>query len=114
MPSTSVQDSPDSRLHLRLYVAGEAANSIAARANLRRLLAGEDPSTYRLEVIDCLENPVRALEDGVLVTPTLIRSAPPPMQTIIGSLSEAGRVIAALGLPAPTTASALVDDGGSD
>jgi circadian clock protein KaiB len=112
MPPSSVQGPPDSRLQLRLYVAGEAANSIAARTNLRRMLAGEDPSTYRLEVIDCLEDPVRALEDGVLVTPTLIRAAPPPAQTIIGSLSEARRVTAALGLPMPGSAPAAVDDGG--
>jgi len=114
MSPSSVQGPPDSRLHLRLYVAGEAANSIAACANLRRMLAGEDPSTYRLEVIDCLEDLVRALEDGVLVTPTLIRTAPPPAQTIIGSLSEASRVTAALGLPSPATASASVDDGRPD
>lgn len=85
-------------LVLRLYVAGDAPNSVRARANLRRLLEELDDAAYQLEIIDCLEAPLRALDDGVLVTPTLVRVAPPPSRTVVGALSEARRVADALDL----------------
>jgi circadian clock protein KaiB len=88
-------------MHLRLYVAGDAPNSVAARSNLRRVLASCAPDSVSLEVIDCLKEPMRALQDGVLVTPTLLRLEPPPKQTIIGTLSETDRVVAALGMSKP-------------
>ena len=51
---------------MRLYVAGDAPNSVAARTNLRRLLASHDPSSHSLEIVDCLRDPMRALREGVL------------------------------------------------
>ena len=86
-------------LRLRLYVVSGAPNSLAARANLTAMLAGQDPSAYALEIVDCLTEPRRALEDGVFVTPTLKKLAPNPVQTIVGSLSNARAVREALGLP---------------
>ena len=95
-----------SRLVLRLYVAGDGPNSVTARANLRRLLASCDPSTYSLEVVDCLREPIRTLQEGVLVTPTLVRlksdgrrpGEPQPTRTIVGTLSDTNQVLEALGL----------------
>ena len=87
-----------SRLILRLYVAGDGPNSVTARANLRRLLASCDPSTYSLEVVDCLREPIRTLQEGVLVTPTLVRLEPQPTRTIVGTLSDTNQVLEALGL----------------
>ena len=97
-----------SHLVMRLYVAGDGPNSIAARNNLQRLLASYDPSTYALEIVDCMLEPLRTLREGVLVTPTLVRLEPEPMQTIIGSLSDTEHVLEALGLPALATS-----DGGA-
>ena len=77
---------------LRLYVAGDAPNSVLARSNLNRLLENVDPGAYRLEVIDCLREPLRAIADGVLVTPTLLRVEPQPQRTVVGSLSAPERV----------------------
>jgi circadian clock protein KaiB len=85
-------------LILRLYVAGDAPNSARARANLSRLLADVDPARYQLEVVDCLDEPMRVLGDGVLVTPTLLRVNPPPQRTIVGSLSATDHVADALDL----------------
>ena len=87
---------------LRLYVAGDAPNSARARANLRRLLTDVDPERYRIEVIDCLEQPMRALNDGVLVTPTLVRIEPEPQQVVVGTLSALDRVADALEIDAIT------------
>ena len=85
------------RLQLRLYVAGGAPNSTLAESNLTSLLESNGIVDYDLEIIDCIKDPRRALGDGVLVTPTLVRFAPPPPQTIVGTLSDAARVGAALG-----------------
>ena len=87
-----------SRVLLRLYIAGDAPNSVAARANLRRLLDSYAPGACSIEVVDCLKAPMRALQEGVLVTPTLVRLEPGPVRTIIGSLSDTTRVLETLGL----------------
>jgi circadian clock protein KaiB len=91
---------------LRLYVAGDAPNSARARANLRRLLADVREDAYRLEIIDCLVEPLRALDDGVLVTPTLVRIEPKPQRTVVGSLNAIDRVADALEIEAMTVSQA--------
>jgi circadian clock protein KaiB len=55
--------------------------------------------SHRIEVIDVLSRPLRALADGVVVTPTLIKVSPAPEQQIIGNLSEEAELLRALGLP---------------
>ena len=95
-----------SEMVLRLYVAGNGPNSVAARANLRRILAASK-RPHTLEIVDCLDEPLRALEEGVLVTPTLIRGDVTPPITIIGSLSDLARVREALGLAPPATRAAV-------
>jgi circadian clock protein KaiB len=62
-----------STLVLCLYIAGNTPNSMLAISNLQASL-GDSP--HDLEVVDVLEHPERALDDGVFVTPTLIRWAP--------------------------------------
>ena len=85
-------------LTLRLYVAGDAPNSCAARANLAAILAGRASDQYKLEEVDFLKEPLRAMQDGVIVTPTLVKLAPRPVQKVIGTLGELARVRAVLGL----------------
>ena len=90
-----------SRVLLRLYVAGDAPNSVVARVNLRRLLEPYGPGAYVVEIVDCLTQPLRALQEGVLVTPTLVRLEPGPVRTIVGSLSDGARVLETLGFELP-------------
>lgn len=85
-------------LTLRLYVAGEAPNSVEARANLTAMLESCEGTRYQLEVIDFLHDPKRAFADGVVVTPTLVKLAPPPVRRIIGTLRETLTVLTALGI----------------
>src|SRR5687768_18622675 len=86
------------RLLLRLYVAGSAPNSTRAHANLLAILDRAGRDDYGLEVVDCFVEPQRALQDGVLVTPTLLKLSPEPRETVIGTLSDARSVALALGL----------------
>jgi circadian clock protein KaiB len=82
---------------LRLYIVPGAPNSLAAKSNLADILAPLRASEYTVEIVDCLADPRRALADGVIVTPTLVKTSPPGA-TIVGSLSDRARVISALGL----------------
>jgi circadian clock protein KaiB len=85
------------RATLRLYVAGSGPNSGAARANLERILE-QDGRRFRVEVVDVLDHPERALRDRVIVTPTLVRPGGDGPVRIIGTLADHDRVRAALGL----------------
>jgi len=84
----------------RLYVAGEAQNSVEAIANLTAICRKYLPGLYDIEVMDVFLEPARAVTDGIFMTPTLVKLAPPPTRTIIGNLSQTGVVLQALGLEA--------------
>ena len=53
---------------------------------------------YELIVVDLLVEPELAEEDNIMVTPTVVRKAPPPVRKIIGSLSDERSVLAGLEL----------------
>ena len=85
---------------MRLYVAGRAPNSVKAIANLEAICRRHLKDGYKLEVVDVCEHPLRALSDGILVTPSLAKVSPAPTSNVIGNLSDTGSVLAALGLSA--------------
>ncbi|MDP9033834.1 MAG: circadian clock KaiB family protein [Myxococcota bacterium] len=87
----------DVRLRLRLYVAGRAPNSLRAIANAKMICGEHFASGHELEIIDLLTHPRRALSDGILVTPTLVRIWPLPVQRVIGNLNDTGEVLMAIG-----------------
>jgi circadian clock protein KaiB len=87
------------QFRFRLYVAGDAENSLAAIANLREICDRFLPARHQIELVDVLLEPMRALADGVLMTPMLMKLAPLPVRKIIGSLSQIQTVVQALGLP---------------
>lgn len=98
---------PRRRLVLRLYIAAAAPNSVHAQANLRALLATAGAQDAAVEIVDCIREPQRALRDGVLVTPTLLKLGPAPTCTIVGALSDGAAVALALGLDATPPATTL-------
>jgi circadian clock protein KaiB len=62
---------------IALYVAGGAPRSAAALRNLTAAIAatGWPEGSFRIEVIDVLRDPARALEAGLLATPSLALTA---------------------------------------
>lgn len=81
---------------LRLYVAGQTPKSIAAFANLKKICEEHLGGSYRIEVVDLLENPTLAKGDQIFAVPTLVRQLPPPVKKIIGDLSNTERVLVGL------------------
>jgi circadian clock protein KaiB len=92
---TSGDASVSDELQLRLYVAGNAPNSLLAVANLRAALTHLETQPA-LAIVDVLDDPEGAHEDGVLVTPTLIKVAPPPERRIVGNLRNRAALMALL------------------
>lgn len=85
-------------MRLRLYVANGAPNSVLAVANLAAICKKHLRFTFKLEIVDVLKFPQRALADGVLVTPHLAKLSPAPIAKIVGNLSDSGSVLIALGI----------------
>jgi circadian clock protein KaiB len=83
---------------MRLYVANSAPNSIKAIANLEAICKKHLAEGFKLEIIDVLEFPLRALADGILVTPSLSKVSPSPAAKIVGDLSDRSNVLLALGI----------------
>jgi circadian clock protein KaiB len=83
---------------LRLYIAGGAPNSLQAIANLEAICRQYLKGGHRLEVVDVLEHPERAMAEGVLVTPSLAKVFPLPGAGVVGNLSDTAKVLLALGL----------------
>jgi len=82
-----------------LYIAGNAPHSSEALLNLHALCQKHLPGCHEIEVVDVLHHPQRALADGVLLTPLLVKIAPGPTRKIIGRLERWERVMTILGLP---------------
>ena len=82
---------------LRLYVAAGSPSSHRAISNLRAFCAKHFPDSAKIEIVDVVKEPQRALKEGVFVTPTLIRVQPQPQRIVIGDLRDEATLAAALG-----------------
>jgi circadian clock protein KaiB len=84
----------------RLYVAGDAPNSLQAMANLAQLCETYLPERHKVEIVDVLLDPKRALTESILLTPTLVTDSPYPGHRIVGTLSNTEPILQILGLGA--------------
>jgi circadian clock protein KaiB len=82
----------------RLYVAEDTQNSVQAVANLTAICRASLPDRYEIEVVNVLKEPKRALAEGIIMTPTLLKLAPTPIRRIVGTLGKTQLVLLALGL----------------
>ena len=81
-----------------LYITDSGPNSVRAVANLEAICKDHLKDNFRLEIIDVLEYPLRALADGIVVTPSLAKLSPSPAATLVGNLSDKSGVLRALGI----------------
>ena len=71
-----------------------------AISNLTALCREHAPRRHDIEVVDVNRNRKRALADGILMTPTLLKLAPAPLCRIVGALSQDRVLMQTLGLDA--------------
>ncbi|HEX8251623.1 MAG TPA: circadian clock KaiB family protein [Thermoanaerobaculia bacterium] len=90
----------DDMYSFRLYIAGDAPNSLQAIANLAQLCQTHIPDRYELEIVDVLLEPKRALTESIFMTPTLVTDSPYPGHRIVGTLSHTEPILQILGLGA--------------
>jgi circadian clock protein KaiB len=81
-----------------LYITDSGPNSVRAVANLEAICEEHLKDNFRLEIVDVLEYPLRALADGIVVTPSLAKLSPSPTATVVGNLSDKIGVLRALGI----------------
>jgi circadian clock protein KaiB len=82
----------------KLYIAGDAPNSLQALANINKLCREHLPSRCSIEIVDVLREPTRALSDCILLTPTLVKCSPLPVCKIVGNLGNSETVLQTIGL----------------
>ncbi len=85
-----------SKILFRLYITNRAPTSVRAVRNLRRVCRDYFDGGYELEIIDTEKEPGRAMRDGILVTPTLVKLSPEPQWSIVGDLGDEARVLASM------------------
>ena len=84
----------------RLYITGDAPNSLQAIANLQKICDTHLPDRHDIEIIDVLRDPKRALSEEIYMTPTLVTDSPYPGHRIVGTLSNTEPILQILGLGA--------------
>jgi len=89
---------PPAVFKFRLYVAGDGPNSLQAVTNLQAICRELLPERHEIEIVDVLHDPHCALDDGVLMTPQLVKLSPAPPRKIVGNLSQREIVLQTLGL----------------
>ena len=87
---------------LRLYVIGTTEQSMRAIVNVRRFCTEHLAGRHRLEIINLREHPELAAKDQIIAAPTLVKLKPTPLKRFIGDVSDTTRLLAGLGLEAPT------------
>ncbi len=90
------------RWKLRLYIADNTPKSVAALRNLKEMCEEHLPGRHEIEVVSLLKHPELARGDQILAVPAVVRKFPEPIRKIVGSLSDAERVL--LGLDLTTSA----------
>lgn len=91
--------SDENLIVFRLYIVGDAPNSVRAVANLNAICQQHLPGRFRIEIVDILTDPSRAQDENILLTPTLLKVSPKPSSRIVGNLSETDLVLQSLALP---------------
>lgn len=83
---------------LKLYVVNQSDHTRQKVEKLRADLTGSLGENFELLVLNIMDHLKAALEDDVMVTPTLIKASPLPARRIVGDLSDNLRILEGLGL----------------
>jgi circadian clock protein KaiB len=82
----------------RLYIKGMYPDSVSALISAKVICNQYLPGRSTLEIIDTLNEPERALADGITKIPTLIKLSPSPLQSLSNELEDPQQILVTLGL----------------
>jgi circadian clock protein KaiB len=91
-------DAPLESYSLRLFITGMTPRSVRAIENVRHICESRLKNRYELQVIDIYQHPVRARDEQIIASPTLIKERPLPRRRMIGDLSSEDRLLNGLDL----------------
>ena len=91
------------RWRLTLYVSGASPLSTAAVETARRICDEELRGRVDLQIVDIRDAGAQAVEDEIVVVPTLVKRTPEPRRKLVGDLSDFTWLRTALGLHAAAT-----------
>ena len=83
---------------MRLYISHKNEMSVRAMHNIRQVCEERLQGRYELEVIDIHHQPERLEQDHIFAIPTLIKELPPPIQRLIGDMTDKEKLVHALDL----------------
>lgn len=83
---------------MRLYVSHKSETSVRAMHNIKQLCEERLQGRYELEVIDIYQQPERLEQDHIFAIPTLIKELPPPIQRLIGDMTDKEKLVTKLDL----------------
>lgn len=84
----------------QLFVAPGAPNAALAQSNLISFCNRYLPGLHSIELVDVFRDSRHTIENGIFMTPTLVRVSPLPRLRIVGTLGDPAALAAALHLEA--------------
>ena len=89
---------PPEEYSLRLFITGMTPRSVRAIEKIRHVCESHLKNQYELQVIDIYQQPLRARDEQIIASPTLIKERPLPRRRMIGDLSSEDRLLTGLDL----------------
>jgi circadian clock protein KaiB len=80
----------------KLFVSGMSVKSVRAIENLNAICEAHLPGRFHIELIDIIANKALAVQYQIIAIPTLIKTSPEPIRTIVGDLSDTKKVLTIL------------------
>jgi circadian clock protein KaiB len=106
--------SDEARWRLTLYVNGASPRSVEAIVSVRTICDEDLDGMVDLTVVNAQDHPEMVLRDHILALPTLVKHSPSPLRQLVGNLTDATRVRAALDLgPQESGSAPTLTEGGS-
>ena len=106
--------SDEARWRLTLYVNGASPRSAEAIVTVRTICDEDLAGVVDLTVLNAADHPKMVLQDHILALPTLVKHSPFPLRQLVGNLTDAKRVRAALDLaPGDAVSPTTLTEGGT-
>lgn len=92
-------ENPQKKRYLfRIYNADRTSEMLELGKRLEQMVHDCGPEDCTVEYVDILEEPERAVEQGIFLTPTLVKELPEPVRRVIGDLGDPHKTLVLMGV----------------